>query len=146
MLSSVLSHEWHDRSLVILHHFTVQLGTNGNMHMLSYQLLLWKLRMTSSIKRQIAQMFIITLYTYMILENNLPSDSSVYKWHQAKCLESKVPGVNMGPIWGWQDRSGRHVVPLNFSIWVHALQWNHDVRCGTYSYMVGYLIAYLTMK
>ena len=32
--------------------------------------------------------------------------------------DSKVHGANMGPIWGRQDRSGPHVGPMNFAIWV----------------------------
>ena len=31
--------------------------------------------------------------------------------------DSKVHGVNMGPIWGQQDPGGSHVGPLNFVIW-----------------------------
>ena len=31
--------------------------------------------------------------------------------------DSKVPGANMGPIWGRQDRGGPHVGPMNFAIW-----------------------------
>ena len=30
---------------------------------------------------------------------------------------SKVHGVNMGPIWGWQDPVGSHVGPMNVAIW-----------------------------
>ena len=30
--------------------------------------------------------------------------------------DSKVPGANMGPIWGRQDPGGSHVCPLNFAI------------------------------
>ena len=32
--------------------------------------------------------------------------------------DSKVHGANMGPIWGWQDPGGPHVVPVNLAIWV----------------------------
>ena len=32
--------------------------------------------------------------------------------------DSKVHGVNMGPIWGRQDQGGPHVGPVNFAIWV----------------------------
>ena len=35
---------------------------------------------------------------------------------------SKVHGVNMGPIWGRQDSGGPHVGPMNFAIWVVVLQ------------------------
>ena len=31
--------------------------------------------------------------------------------------DSKVPGANMGPIWGRQDPGGPHVDPMNFAIW-----------------------------
>ena len=31
--------------------------------------------------------------------------------------DSKVHGANMGPIWGWQNPGGPHVVPMNFAIW-----------------------------
>ena len=31
--------------------------------------------------------------------------------------DSKVPGANMGPIWGRQDPGGPHVGPMNFVIW-----------------------------
>ena len=31
--------------------------------------------------------------------------------------DSKVHGVNMGPIWGRQDPGGPHVDPMNFAIW-----------------------------
>ena len=32
--------------------------------------------------------------------------------------DSKVHGVNMGPLWGRQDPCGPHVSPMNFAIWV----------------------------
>ena len=31
--------------------------------------------------------------------------------------DSKIPGANMGPIWGRQDPGGPHVGPRNFAIW-----------------------------
>ena len=31
--------------------------------------------------------------------------------------DSKVPGANMGPIWGRQDPDGPHVGPRKFAIW-----------------------------
>ena len=31
--------------------------------------------------------------------------------------DSKVPGTNMGPIWGRQDPGGPYVGPMNFAIW-----------------------------
>ena len=31
--------------------------------------------------------------------------------------DSKVHGVNMGPIWGQQDPGGPHVGPMNIAIW-----------------------------
>ena len=34
--------------------------------------------------------------------------------------DSKVDGVNMGPIWGRQDPGGPHVGPMNFAIWVYS--------------------------
>ena len=33
---------------------------------------------------------------------------------------NKVHGVNIGPIWGLQDRGGPHVGPMNFAIWACA--------------------------
>ena len=33
--------------------------------------------------------------------------------------DSKVHGVNTGPIWGRQDPGGPHVGPMNFAIWDH---------------------------
>ena len=33
--------------------------------------------------------------------------------------DSKVPGANMGPIWGQQDPGGPHVGPVNIAIWVY---------------------------
>ena len=33
--------------------------------------------------------------------------------------DSKVHGVNMGPIWGRQDPGGPHVGPMNIAIWVY---------------------------
>ena len=35
-----------------------------------------------------------------------------------RSTDSKVHGVNMGPIWGRQDPGGPHVGPMNFAIWV----------------------------
>ena len=35
----------------------------------------------------------------------------------AETSDSKVPGVNMGPIWGRQDPGGPHVGPMNLAIW-----------------------------
>ena len=32
--------------------------------------------------------------------------------------DSKVPGANMGPIWGRQDPGGPHIGPMNFAVWV----------------------------
>ena len=32
--------------------------------------------------------------------------------------DSKVHGVNVGPIWGRQDPGGPHFGPMNFAIWV----------------------------
>ena len=39
--------------------------------------------------------------------------------HQApeSVPDSKVPGANMGPIWGRQDPDGPHFGPMNFAIW-----------------------------
>ena len=31
--------------------------------------------------------------------------------------DSKVHGADMGPIWGWQDLGGPHIVPMNFANW-----------------------------
>ena len=35
--------------------------------------------------------------------------------------DSKIPGDNMGPIWGRQDSDGPHVGPMNFAIWLAAM-------------------------
>ena len=35
----------------------------------------------------------------------------------SKVSDSKVHGINMGPIWGRQDPGGPHVGPMNFAIW-----------------------------
>ena len=37
--------------------------------------------------------------------------------HMKNIADSKVPGANMGPIWGRQDPDGPHVGPMNFAIW-----------------------------
>ena len=37
------------------------------------------------------------------------------------CLDNKVHGANMGPIWGRQDPGGPHVGPMNLAIWVVSL-------------------------
>ena len=39
-------------------------------------------------------------------------------WLSMAFPDSKVPGANMGPIWGRQDPGGPHVGPMNFAIWV----------------------------
>ena len=37
---------------------------------------------------------------------------------------SKVHGINIGPIWGRQDPGGPHVGPVNFAIWVdNVMAW-----------------------
>ena len=54
----------------------------------------------------------------MLLTNML--DPPTVSFHSAngkhlasRCLDSKVHGTNMGPIWGRQDPGGPHVVPMN---------------------------------
>ena len=37
--------------------------------------------------------------------------------YNTRAPDSKVPGANMGPIWGRQDPGGPHVGPRNFAIW-----------------------------
>ena len=37
--------------------------------------------------------------------------------------DRKVPGANMGPIWGRQDPGGPHVGPMNLAIWVTCVCW-----------------------
>ena len=32
--------------------------------------------------------------------------------------DTKVHGVNVGPVWGRQDPGGPHVGPMNLAIWV----------------------------
>ena len=39
--------------------------------------------------------------------------------HVYQSPDSKVHGVNMGPIWGLQDPGGPHVGRMNFAIWVY---------------------------
>ena len=46
------------------------------------------------------------------------------------CPESKVPGANMGPIWGRQDPDGPHVGPMNFVIWVAFWKRNQPMNRG----------------
>ena len=43
--------------------------------------------------------------------------------------DSKVPGANMGPIWGRQDPGGPHIGPMNFAIWA---DMNKDRSCVNY--------------
>ena len=46
----------------------------------------------------------------------------LFKWNVVillPCPDSKVPWVNMGPIWGPQDPGGPHVGPMNSAIWVY---------------------------
>ena len=51
---------------------------------------------------------------------------SLLHWHlgnrtpvnEPRYPDSKVHGVNMGPIWGRQDPGGPHVGPMNFAVWV----------------------------
>ena len=31
--------------------------------------------------------------------------------------DTKVPGANMGPVWGQHGPGGPHVGPMNFAIW-----------------------------
>ena len=49
-----------------------------------------------------------------------------YDTSQVLCLrtspDSKVHGVNRGPIWGREDPGGPHVGPMNFAFWV-AIRW-----------------------
>ena len=48
----------------------------------------------------------------------LPLDFCVHPSLFISYPDSKVPGANMGPIWGRQDPGGPHVGPRNFAIWV----------------------------
>ena len=46
----------------------------------------------------------------------------------------KVPGANMGPIWGQQDPGGPHVGPRNFAIWGNPLRiWSNMAHPENYS-------------
>ena len=45
-----------------------------------------------------------------------PSSSGIFRFQHYH--DSKVHGVNMGPIWGRQATDGPHVGPMNFVIWV----------------------------
>ena len=35
----------------------------------------------------------------------------------------KIPGANMGLIWGQTDPDGPHVGPMNCAIWVGVITW-----------------------
>ena len=48
---------------------------------------------------------------------------------------SKVPGANMGPIFGRQDPDGPHVDPMNFAIWVTLLVQKCDLELLNRSHM-----------
>ena len=51
-----------------------------------------------------------------LLQMNLPgTETGIFLENYP---DSKVPGANMGPIWGLQDPGGPHVGPMNFAIWV----------------------------
>ena len=60
-------------------------------------------------------------------ETGIIPDLTKHKWvvtfswcHQRRYQsnpDSKVPGANVGPIWGRQDPGGPHVGPMNFAIW-----------------------------
>ena len=62
--------------------------------------------------------------TSTIASINIPDGLEIY-WSHWKILksdsqtipDSKVHGVNIGPIWGRQDPSETHVGPVNFGIW-----------------------------
>ena len=41
----------------------------------------------------------------------------LFPMHLYTTPDSKVPGANMGPIWGRQDPGELHVGPMNFAIW-----------------------------
>ena len=51
-----------------------------------------------------------------------PGLNVLSNWYGTKSLypylDSKVHGLNMGPIWGRQDPGRPHVGPMNFVIWV----------------------------
>ena len=44
--------------------------------------------------------------------------------------DSKVPGANMGPIWGRQNPGGPRVGPMNFAIWAVVLSSLCDLALG----------------
>ena len=44
--------------------------------------------------------------------------------------DSKVHGVNMGPIWGRQDPAGPHVGPMDFVIWFYILTLGYHNVCN----------------
>ena len=48
-------------------------------------------------------------------------------WHLLYYVypDSKVHGVNMGPIWGRRDPGGPHVGPINFAIWASMITRNN---------------------
>ena len=52
-------------------------------------------------------------------EFNYSAVSALRLGRKFKYPDSKVHGVNMGPIWGRQDPGGPHVGPVNFAIWVY---------------------------
>ena len=60
-------------------------------------------------KSMLAKFFVWYFLTHYPLWTAASSGSDIYP-------DSKVHGANMGPIWGWQDRGGPHVGPMNLSI------------------------------
>ena len=71
----------------------------------------------------------LIILLYSTCDNNIQEK---YQWYEILTVVlgvpySKVRGINMGPIWGWQDPDGTHVGPMNFAIWGSSLlrleQW-----------------------
>ena len=61
----------------------------------------------------------------MVLDFHLECTMAVTEAHTSIIMyeaahgipDSKVHGINMGPIWGRQDPGGPHVGPMDLAIW-----------------------------
>ena len=60
------------------------------------------------------------------------SDSSTVHYKEQAMVDvipdSKLPGANVGPIWGWQDPGGPHVGPMNLAIWDIVFSWGQVLK------------------
>ena len=66
--------------------------------------------------------YVIRMARIVTLQQRKCPENRALSWWQIchRCPDSKVPGTNMGPIWGRQDPGGPHVDPRNLAIWVAA--------------------------